>query len=104
MSDVITDIDGYPGGRDALADQYVLGILDEATSELVATAVEVDPDWRGAVVASQERFLPLALTAEPLDLGQVPFGARRQEGLHGLSFGWWAHRPASVSRLSVRYR
>ncbi len=69
MSDVITDIDGYPGGRDALADQYVLGILDEATSELVATAVEVAPDWRHAVVASQERFLPLALTAEPLDLG-----------------------------------
>ncbi|TWF47640.1 anti-sigma factor [Neorhizobium alkalisoli] len=49
----------------ALADEYVLGLLDEATADRIARDLESNQDLADAVAAAQDRFLPLDMAVEP---------------------------------------
>ncbi|TCL92474.1 anti-sigma-K factor RskA [Rhizobium sp. PP-WC-2G-219] len=52
-----------------IADEYVLGLLDAMEARQVETDMESNPDLKGAIAASRERFLPLDDTAEPTVIG-----------------------------------
>ena len=49
----------------AIADEYVLGLLEAAEAAEVEAEMEHDADLRNAVAASRERFLPLDTSIEP---------------------------------------
>jgi anti-sigma-K factor RskA len=49
----------------AIADEYVLGLLETAEAAEVEAEMEHDADLRNAVAASRERFLPLDTSIEP---------------------------------------
>jgi anti-sigma-K factor RskA len=49
----------------AIADEYVLGLLENAEAAEVEAEMEHDADLRNAVAASRERFLPLDTSIEP---------------------------------------
>jgi len=53
----------------ALADEYVLGLLDRAEAIEIEAAMETDAELMAAVAASRDRFLPLDTTAEPVAIG-----------------------------------
>lgn len=56
------------GGREdihAIADEYVLGLLDAGEAAAVDARIEHDPALRAAVAASRERFLPLDTHLKP---------------------------------------
>ncbi len=53
----------------ALADEYVLGLLDRADAIEIEAAMETDAELMAAVAASRDRFLPLDTTAEPVAIG-----------------------------------
>ncbi|MET3588659.1 anti-sigma-K factor RskA [Pseudorhizobium tarimense] len=63
-----------------IADEYVLGLLDRAEQQALEQESERNPALRTAIAASQERYLPLDLTVELVD---VPVGlwARIEAGL-----------------------
>ena len=52
-------------GRDALAAEYVVGVLDHATAQRVAAAMQMEEGWREAVAAWEARLGALALLARP---------------------------------------
>ncbi|MGN7294769.1 anti-sigma factor [Rhizobium sp. SAFR-030] len=52
----------------AIADDYVLGLLDEAETAEVEAELQRNAALRQAVAAARERFLPLDMTAIPTDL------------------------------------
>lgn len=49
----------------AIADEYVLGLLEAAEAADVEAGMEHDADLRQAVAASRERFLPLDTSIDP---------------------------------------
>ncbi len=49
----------------AIADDYVLGLLETSEATTVEAAMETDGELRAAIAASRERFLPLDTTVEP---------------------------------------
>lgn len=49
-----------------LADLFVLGLVDPAEAEALERRLEIDPDWRAAVGAARDRFVPLDLAAPVL--------------------------------------
>ncbi|KQZ50702.1 anti-sigma factor [Rhizobium sp. Root149] len=53
---------------DAVADDYVLGLLDPADMQTVEAELERNAALRRAVAQSRERFLPLDMTAEPAEV------------------------------------
>lgn len=53
---------------DALADEFVLGLLDQADVHALQREIERNPELRQAVARSRERFLPLDMTASPAPL------------------------------------
>lgn len=57
-------------GRDlqTLADEYVVGLLDEAEIQAVESQLASDPDLEQAVIAACERFLEVDLTAAKVDV------------------------------------
>ncbi|MGE6784506.1 anti-sigma factor [Ensifer adhaerens] len=48
----------------ALADEYVLGLLDATDAAMIEADMEHEPGLRAAIAASRERFLPLDLGVE----------------------------------------
>jgi anti-sigma-K factor RskA len=52
----------------AMADDYVLGLLDAPSAEEVEQEIDRDPVLKAAVAASRERFLPLDVAAAPADV------------------------------------
>jgi anti-sigma-K factor RskA len=54
----------------AIADEYVLGLLDAKEALEVEAAMERDPDLKAAVAAGRERFLPLDDAAEAVAVGE----------------------------------
>lgn len=50
---------------DALADEFVLGLLDQADVHALQREMERNAELRQAVARSRERFLPLDMTASP---------------------------------------
>lgn len=52
----------------AIADDYVLGLLDEAETAEVEAELQRNAALSQAVAAARERFLPLDMTAAPADL------------------------------------
>lgn len=48
-----------------IADDYVLGLLENAQAADVEAGMETDDDLRAAITASRERFLPLDTGVEP---------------------------------------
>lgn len=48
---------------DALADDYVLGLLEQGEAQAVEAEMERNPALRQAIARARERFLPLDLTA-----------------------------------------
>lgn len=69
-----------PAHIDEIADEYVLGLLDQSDQTAVETEMEHNTALRNAVAASRERFLPLDATVEP---ASVPAGlwSRIEAGL-----------------------
>ena len=55
-----------PSERDALAGEYVLGVLDRASRAAMAAALEHDSDLRHRVEQWQDRLQPLADTVPPM--------------------------------------
>ncbi|SMC54097.1 anti-sigma factor [Rhizobium sp. RU36D] len=55
----------------AIADDYVLGLLDAAEAAEIEDAMERDAELRAAIAASRDRFLPLDTSAEPLAAGEA---------------------------------
>jgi len=55
-----------PQERDALAGEYVLGVLDRASRAAIAAALDHDADLRHRVEQWQERLQPLADTVPPV--------------------------------------
>lgn len=55
---------------DAVADDYVLGLLEAADMQTVEAELERNAALRRAVAQSRERFLPLDMTAEPAEVSQ----------------------------------
>jgi len=55
-----------PIERDALAGEYVLGVLDLASRAAIAAALEHDADLRRLVDEWQDRLQPLAATVPPM--------------------------------------
>ncbi|MCJ8506348.1 anti-sigma factor [Rhizobium lemnae] len=53
---------------DAVADDYVLGLLEPADMKTVEAELERNVALRRAVAQSRERFLPLDMTAEPAEV------------------------------------
>ncbi len=49
----------------AIADDYVLGLLETSEAAAIESAMEMDGELRAAVAASRERFLPLDTSVEP---------------------------------------
>lgn len=49
----------------AIADDYVLGLLETSEATAVEAAMESDGELRAAIAASRERFLPLDTAVEP---------------------------------------
>lgn len=49
----------------AVADEYVLGLLEKRQAAEVEDAIEGDSELRAAIAASRERFLPLDTSVEP---------------------------------------
>lgn len=56
-----------PSERDALAGDYVLGVLDTASHAALEAALAHDPDLRQRVEAWQARLQPLADTVPPVE-------------------------------------
>jgi anti-sigma-K factor RskA len=54
-----------PAGRDALAGEFVLGILDARTAARILVAMQADPLWRAAVEDWELRLGPLGALARP---------------------------------------
>ncbi|MDB5895359.1 MAG: polymerase subunit sigma-70 [Rhodoferax sp.] len=91
--------------RDALAAEYVLGTLSAARRREVDDRLPDDPVLRAAVVAWQERLLPLAALADPIEptpqlwrriahsVGPTPRMAPSQPPVRNAakppSQGWW---------------
>ncbi|MGR6432511.1 anti-sigma factor [Rhizobium sp. PAMB 3174] len=55
----------------AIADEYVLGLLETAEAAEVEAEMEHDADLRNAVAASRERFLPLDTSIEPAPVDEA---------------------------------
>lgn len=53
-----------------MADEYVLGLLDEAEATKVEAEMERDAELKAAIAASRERFLPLDEGAEALPVNE----------------------------------
>lgn len=51
-----------------IADEYVLGLLDDATQQRLERELERDPDLKAVVAASRERFLPLDIAVTPAEV------------------------------------
>lgn len=49
----------------AIADEYVLGLIEAADVDEVEVAMERDAELRAAIAASRERFLPLDMSVVP---------------------------------------
>ena len=49
----------------ALADEYVLGLLEKKQATEIEEAIEHDSELRAAIALSRERFLPLDTSVEP---------------------------------------
>ncbi|MDO3442904.1 anti-sigma factor [Agrobacterium sp. V1] len=49
----------------AIADEYVLGLMEAADVDEVEVAMERDAELRAAIAASRERFLPLDMSVAP---------------------------------------
>lgn len=49
----------------ALADEYVLGLLEKKQAAEIEEAIERDGELRAAIAVSRERFLPLDTSVEP---------------------------------------
>ncbi|MFN6986600.1 MAG: anti-sigma factor, partial [Rhizobium oryzihabitans] len=49
----------------AIADDYVLGLLEASDAEAIEAAMERDGELRAAIAKSRERFLPLDTGVEP---------------------------------------
>ncbi len=49
-----------------LADEYVLGLTESATTAGIEEAMERDPELKAAIAASRERFLPLDTAVTPV--------------------------------------
>lgn len=49
----------------AIADDYVLGLLEASEAAAIETATERDGELRAAIAASRERFLPLDTSVAP---------------------------------------
>jgi anti-sigma-K factor RskA len=49
----------------AIADEYVLGLLETSEAAAVEAAMEWDDELRAAIASSRERFLPLDTAVEP---------------------------------------
>ncbi|MCZ7468676.1 anti-sigma factor [Agrobacterium sp. O3.4] len=49
----------------AIADEYVLGLIEAADVDEVEVAMERDAELRAAIAASRERFLPLDMSVAP---------------------------------------
>ena len=49
----------------AIADEYVLGLMEAADVDEVEVAMERDAELRSAIAASRERFLPLDMSVAP---------------------------------------
>jgi len=61
-------LDGLPtsvAGREVMAGDYVVGLLDTRNAQRVRAAMQVDPAWREAVAAWEVRLAPLAALARP---------------------------------------
>lgn len=54
----------------AIADEYVLGLLEAAEAAEVEAEMECDAELRTAIGASRERFLPLDIGAESLPVNE----------------------------------
>lgn len=49
----------------AIADEYVLGLIEAGDVDEVEVAMERDAELRAAIAASRERFLPLDMSVAP---------------------------------------
>lgn len=49
----------------AIADEYVLGLIEAGDVDEVEAAMERDAELRAAIAASRERFLPLDMSVAP---------------------------------------
>ena len=54
----------------AIADEYVMGLLDPAEASALEREMERDPELRSAVAASRDRFLPLDTSIEPVAVSE----------------------------------
>lgn len=54
-----------------LADEYVIGLLDEAERRDVESRMADEPELEAAVLAARERFLEIDLTERPADLSHA---------------------------------
>ncbi len=61
-------LDGLPtsvAGREVMAGDYVIGLLDTRHAQRVRAAIQVDPAWREAVATWEARLAPLTVLARP---------------------------------------
>lgn len=61
-------LEGLPtsvAGREVMAGDYVIGLLDTRHAQRVRAATQVDPAWRDAVAAWETRLAPLVAIVRP---------------------------------------
>lgn len=61
----LVDLPSSVAGRETMAGDYVIGLLDNRTALRVRAAIQVDPAWGNAVASWEARLAPLALLARP---------------------------------------